>query len=49
MGNNGDKVVLKKTDGKELSVQLTRLSIPDQRFVAQVNEESKKLGNPFEQ
>ena len=49
MGINGDKVVLKKTDGKELSVQLTRLSLPDQRFVAQVNEESKKLGNPFEQ
>lgn len=49
LGMQGDKVVLKKPDGKELSVPLARLSLADQRFVAKVQEESKKLGNPFEQ
>ena len=49
MGADGDKVILKKTDGKEVSVPLSRLSVADQRFVAQVQEESKKLGNPFDQ
>lgn len=48
LGVSDDKVVLRKTDGQEVSVLLTRLSIQDQRFVAKVQEESKQLGNPFE-
>lgn len=48
LGVSGDKVVLKKSDGKEVSVALSRLSIEDQRFVAKMQEESKQLGNPFE-
>ena len=48
LGVSGDKVVLKKTDGQEVSVSLSRLSIQDQRFVAKMQEESKQLGNPFE-
>ncbi len=49
LGVDGDKVILKKADGKELSVSLSRLSLTDQRFVAQAQEAAKKLGNPFEQ
>ena len=48
LGVNDDKVVLRKTNGQEVSVPLSRLSIQDQRFVAKVQEESKQLGNPFE-
>jgi hypothetical protein len=48
LGVDGDKVVLQKADGKELSVTLSRLSLADQRFVAQAQEQAKKLGNPFE-
>jgi len=49
LGVDGEKVILRKSDGKELSVSLSRLSLADQRFVAQAQEEAKKLGNPFEQ
>ena len=48
LGVDGDKVILKKTDGKEIAVALTRLSLADQKFVSQMLEEAKKLGNPFE-
>ncbi len=48
LGLSEDKVVLRKMDGQEVSVPLFRLSIQDQRFVANAIEESKQLGNPFE-
>jgi hypothetical protein len=43
-----EKVVLKKMDGSEIEVPLSRLSLQDQRHVNQLLEETKKLGNPFD-
>ncbi len=48
LGVSEDQVVLQRSDGRQISVPLNRLSIDDQRFVAATREELKKLGNPFE-
>lgn len=48
LGIQGDQVLLRRKDGKEVSVPLARLSADDQHYVATLIEEAQRLGNPFE-
>lgn len=43
-----DKIVLKTADGREIQVPISRLSLADKKFIDQLQEELRKLGNPFE-
>ncbi len=48
LGKQGDQVLLRRNDGKEVAVPLARLSADDQHYVAKLLEEAQRLGNPFE-
>ena len=48
LGKQGENVLLRRADGKEVAVPLSRLSADDQRYVASLLEEAQRLGNPFE-
>ncbi len=48
IGVSDGKVVLRRTDNREVSVPLSRLCLEDRRYVAEMQEAAKKLGNPFE-
>jgi SLA1 homology domain 1, SHD1 len=48
MGIDDDKVKLKRTDGKEVSVPIARLSSIDQEYIKKIADAIKNLDNPFD-
>jgi len=48
LGISNDLVTLRRADGREISVALSRLSLDDRKYITELQAAAKLLGNPFE-
>jgi hypothetical protein len=48
LGISNDQVTLRRADGREISVPLSRLSLDDRKYITELQTAAKLLGNPFE-